>query len=145
MRAVLPAGANSRYRCNGPDPIHVLIHLPVPAATRRFVVTDDLGGTFLRSVHATISTAGSSASTITAVKDPDGTNDPLLTTDTTIDSGDTTSYDADTQHVVDDSGDPQVNYMERGDVIEVTVTSGTGADDPVVLLEFGPNKIPLSP
>ena len=71
--------------------------------------------------------------------------DPLLTTDTTIDSGDTTSYDAATQHVVDDSGTPPVNYVARGDVLEVTATKGTGAADLVVLLEFGPKTVRLTP
>lgn len=106
-------------------------------------MTDDLGGTYVRSVHATLSTAGSSTTTV-SLENVTNT-DTILTTDTTIDSGDTTSYDAATQHVVDDSGDPQVNYVERGDVLEVTATKGTGADDLVALLEFGPNKIKVTP
>lgn len=153
MRAVLPAGANSRYRANGPDPIHVLVHLRVFSdATvvsagndkRRFVVTDDLGGTFLRSAHATVSTAGSSATTVQVHNLT--TADDLLSTVTTIDSGDTTSYDATTPHVVDDSGDPQVNYITRGDVLRVDVDSaGTGAKGLEVLLEFGPHVVKLTP
>lgn len=79
------------------------------------------------------------------VKDPDGAADPMQTTDTTIDSGDTTSYDAATPHVMDTSGTPPVNYVERGDVIEFTATKGTGAADLVVLAEFGPMVIRLTP
>lgn len=145
MRAVLPAGAAARHRANGPDPIPVLIHLPVPGASRRFVVTDDLGGTYLRSVHATLSTTGSSATTITVVKDPDGAADPMQTTDTTVDSGETTSYTAATPHVMDTSGTPAANYVERGDVIEFSAAKGTGAADLVVLAEFGPNIIRKTP
>ena len=68
MRAVLPAHGKEAHRCNGPDPIPVLVHLKIftditaVAAgddARRFVVTDDLGGTRLRSVHATVTTVGS--------------------------------------------------------------------------------------
>lgn len=117
----------------------------MPTTTRRYVVTDDCGGTYLRSVNATLSTAGSSTTTVSVVKDPDGTNDPLQTTDTTIDSGDTTSWDAATPHVMDTSGDPDTNYIERGDVLEVTATMGTGADDLTVLLEFGPQIVRLTP
>lgn len=123
----------------------VLIHLPVPASSRRFVVTDDLGSTFLRSVHGTLSTPGSSATTIVVVKDPDGTADPMQTTDTTIDSGETTSYTAATPHVMDTSGTPPANSVARGDVIEFTVTKGSGADDLVVLAEFGPAVVRLTP
>ena len=145
MRMVLPAHGKEAHRCNGPDPIPVLIHLPVPTTSRRFVVTDDLGGTFLRSIHATLSTPGGSTTTVEAVKDPDGTADNLLVTDVTIDSGDTTSYDAATPHEMDDTGAPQINYMLRGDVIEVTATMGSGATDLVVLLEFGPRVVRLTP
>lgn len=127
------------HRANGPDAIPVLIHIPVSGSSRRFVVTDDLGGTYVRSVHATVSTSGSSASTIAA---ENVTNtDPLLTTDTTIDSGETSSYTAATPHVVDRSGTPAVNRVLRGDVLEVTVTLGTGASDLTVLLEFGPQLV----
>lgn len=153
MRAVLPVHGKDAHRCNGPDPIPVLVHLKVFSDTtavaagndaRRFVVTDDLGGTFLRSAHATVTTAGSSATTV-QIHNLTNTDD-LLTTVTTIDSGDTTSYDATTPHVVDDSGDPQVNYITRGDVLRVDVDSaGTGAMGLEVLLEFGPNKIRVTP
>lgn len=153
MRAVLPAHGKDHHRCNGPDPIPVLVHLKVFADTtavttgndaRRFVVTDDLGGTFLRSAHATVTTVGSSATTV-MVHNLTNTDD-LLSTATTIDSGDTNSYDAATPHVVDDSGDPQVNYITRGDILRIDVdTAGTGAKGLEVLLEFGPNLIRVTP
>lgn len=145
MRAVLPAHGRDAHRANGPDPIPVLIHLSVPSTTRRFVVTDDLGGTFLRSVNATLSTAGSGGTTVSVVRDPDGDDDSVLSTDTTIDSGDTTSWDATVPHVVDDTGTPPLNYCERGLVLEVTATMGSGADDLTVLLEFGPRLIKVTP
>ena len=147
MREILPVHGQRDHRCNGPDPIPVLIHLAISTTllVRRFVVTDDLGGTFLRSVHASVSTPGSGTSTFVVVKDPDGTPVPLQTTDTTIDSSETTSYTAATPHVMDDSGTPAENYMLQGDVIEVTVTLGSGADDPTALLLFGPNIIRLTP
>jgi hypothetical protein len=143
VRAVLPAHGKVAHRCNGPDPIPVLIHLPVPAASRKFVVTDDLGGTFVRSVHATVSTAGSSATTVEVENLTNA--DPILSTATTIDSGDTTSYDAATPHVVDGTGTPPINYVLRGDVLEVTATKGSGATDLVVLLEFGPHVVKVTP
>lgn len=143
MRDVLPAHGKTDHRCNGPDPIPVLIHLPVPGATRRYVVTDDCGGTFLRSVHATVSTAGSTATTVD-VENITNT-DPVMVTPTTIDSGDTTSWDAATPHEMDDSGDPPTNYVLRGDVLEVTATKGTGAADLTVLLEFGPRTVRVTP
>lgn len=153
MRAVLPAHGKESHRCNGPDAIPVLVHLKVFAdatavATgddaRRFVVTDDLGGTFLRSAHATVTTTGSSGTTVQIHNLT--TADDLLSTATTIDSGDTSSYDAATQHVVDDSGTPPVNYITRGDVLRVDVdAAGTGAKGLEVLLEFGPNTIRVTP
>lgn len=131
------------HRANGPDPIPVLIHLPVTGTTRRFVVTDDLGGTYLRSVHATVHTDGSTDTEVDVENLTNG--DPLLVTLTTIDAGDTTSYSSSAQHEVDDSGTPPINYVQRGDVLEVTVTKGTGAAGVEVLLEFGPRLIRVSP
>lgn len=144
MRAVLPAHGKDHHRCNGPDPIPVLIHLAIPTTgTRRFVITDDLGGTYLRSAHASLGVSGGSTTTIEIENET--TTDNLLVTDTTIDSGDTTSYTAGTPHEIDDSGDPQVNYISRGDVLLVTATFGSGASELTALLEFGPNMIRLTP
>ena len=152
-RFVLPAHGKDGHRCNGPDPIPVLIHLPIVSDTasvvagddaRRYTTTDDLGGTFIRSVHATLTTSGSSATVIQVHNITTG--DDLLATATTIDSGDTSSYPSATPHVVDDTGDPQVNFVTRGDVFRVDVDSaGTGAKGLVVLLEFGPNIVKLTP
>lgn len=131
----------------------MLIHLRVFSDTeavavgndaRRFVVTDDLGGTFLRSAHATVTTVGSSATTV-MVHNLTNTDD-LLSTATTIDSGDSSSYDAATPHVIDQSGTPPVNYITRGDVLRIDVdAAGTGAKGLEVLLEFGPNLIRVTP
>lgn len=153
MRAVLPAHGKEAHRCNGPDPIPVLVHLRIFSDTtavatgndaRRFVVTDDLGGTRLRSAHATLTTAGSSTTTVQVHNLTNA--DDLLSTLTTIDSGDTTSYDAATPHEVDDTGTPPVNLMSRGDVLRVDVdAAGTGAMGLEVLLEFGPNVVRLTP
>lgn len=142
-RAVLPIHGAGHHRANGPDPIPVLIHLPMPSTSRRFVVTDDLGGTFLRSVHATVSTSGSGATTVEVENETNG--DPLLLVDTTIDAGDTTSYSATVPHEIDGTGTPPVNLCSRGDVLLVEVTLGTGAADLTVLLEFGPRTIRLTP
>jgi hypothetical protein len=152
VRAVLPTHGKDHHRCNGPDPIPVLVHLkvfpdlePVEAGddARRFVVTDDLGGTYIRSVHATVTEAGSS---VTTVQLHNLTNtDDLLSTTTNIDSGDTNSYDAATQHVVIQTGDPPINYITRGDVLRVDVdAAGTGAEGLEVLIEFGPDLIRIT-
>lgn len=153
MKAVLPAHGKEAHRCNGPDPIPVLVHLKIFADTtavaagddaRRFVVTDDLGGTYLRSAHATVTTVGSSATTV-QIHNLTNTDD-ILSTVITIDSGDTNSYDSASPHVVDDSGSPQINYITRGDVLRIDVDSaGTGAKGLEALLEFGPNVIRYVP
>lgn len=153
MRAVLPAHGQRDHRANGTDPIPVLVHLKVfpddellvvGNDARRFVVTDDLGGTFLRSAHATVTTVGSSTTTI-QVHNFTNTDD-VLSTVTTIDSGETTSYTAATPHVVDQSGTPPVNYITRGDVLRIDVdAAGTGAKGLEVLLEFGPDLIRVTP
>ena len=153
MRAVLPAHGKEAHRCNGPDPIPVLVHLKIFTDTtavaagddaRRFVVTDDLGGTRLRSVHASVTTVGSGA---TVVQVHNLTNaDDLLSTRTTIDASETTSYTAATPHVVDTTGTPPINYITRGDVLRIDVdTAGSGAKGLEVLLEFGPNVIRVTP
>ena len=46
---------------------------------------------------------------------------------------------------MDDTGNPPINLVMRGDVLEVTATMGTGADDLTVLLEFGPSIVRLTP
>ena len=137
------------HRANSTDAIPVLVHLKVfsdaDAVTtgndaRRFVVTDDLGGTFLRSAHATVTTVGSSTTTV-QVHNLTNTDD-LLSTETDIDSGETTSYTAATPHVVDRSGTPSVNYINRGDILRVDVdAAGSGAKGLEVLLEFGPQVV----
>jgi hypothetical protein len=132
----------------------VLVHLKIFSDTtavatgndaRRFVVTDDLGGTRLRSAHATVTTVSSSGLVTVQVHNLTNTDD-LLSTVTTIDSGETNSYSAATPHVVNDTGTPPINYITRGDVLRIDVdTAGTGAMGLEVLLEFGPNIVRLTP
>ena len=117
--------------------------MPMPSTSRRFVVTDDLGGTYVRSVHATVSTAGSGDTTV-GVENVTNT-DNIMATDTTIDAGDTTSYSSVAPHEMDTTGTPPVNLVLRGDVLEVTLALGAGATDCTVLLEFGPRTIRLTP
>jgi hypothetical protein len=153
VRAVLPAHGKEAHRCNGPDPIPVLVHLKIFTDTtavttgddaRRFVVTDDLGGTRLRSVHATVTTVGSGTTTVQVHNLTNA--DDLLTTRTTIDASETNSYSAATPHVVNDSGTPPTNYITRGDVLRIDVdTAGSGSKGLEVLLEFGPNVVNLTP
>lgn len=139
------------HRANGSDPIPVLVHLKVYTDAeeadagddvRRFVVTDDLGGTFIRSVHATVTTVGSGA---TEVQLHNVTNaDDLLSTPVTIDTGDSNSYDSATPPEVDDTGTPPVNYATRGDILRVDVDTGSDAFGLEVLIEFGPNVVKLT-
>ena len=153
MRAVLPAHGKEAHRCNGPDPIPVLVHLKIFTDTtavttgddkRRFVVTDDLGGTRLRSVHATVTTVGSGTTTVQVHNLTNA--DDVLSTRTTIDASETTSYTAAARHVVDDTGTPPVNFITRGDVLRIDVdTAGGGAKGLEVLLEFGPRLVRLTP
>ena len=141
-----PVYHSRTHRCNAPDGIPVLIHLKVftddtTVSTgdnkRRFTVTDDLGGTRLRSAHVTLTTAGSSTTTVQVHNIT--TADDLLSTRTTVDASETTSYTAATPHVVNATGTPPVNYITRGDVLRVDVDgAGTGAKGLEVLLEFGP-------
>lgn len=151
-RAVLPTHGKEAHRCNGPDPIPVLVHLKVFADgtaassgddAKRFTVTDDLGGTYLRSAHATVTEAGTGATEVQVFNIT--TADDLLTTTTTIDAGDSTSYSSATPHAVDDTGAPQVNFITRGDVLRIDVDTGSDATGLEVLLEFGPNKIRVTP
>jgi hypothetical protein len=135
------------HRCNGPDGIPVLVHVKVFSDTtaaasgndkRRFVVTDDLGGTYLRSVNITVTDVGSSS---TGVMIHNLTNaDDVLSTLTTIDTGDTTSYDSASPHVVDLT----VNRCARGDVLRIDVDDGSTAKGLEVLLEFGPQLVKLT-
>ena len=139
------------HRANGNDPIPVLVHLKIfgdtaPATAgndaRRFVVTDDLGGTFLRSVNITVTTVGGSS---TGVQIHNLTNaDDVLSTIATIDTGDTTSYDSAAPHEVDTSGTPPINRCLRGDVLRVDVDDGSDAMGLEVLLEFGPQLAKLT-
>ena len=140
------------HRANGTDPIPVLIHLKIfsdtTAATagndaRRFVITDDLGGTYIRSVNITVTTVGGSS---TGVQIHNLTNvDDVLTTIATIDTGDTNSYDSAVPHDVDTSGTPPVNRVLRGDILRVDVDDGSDAMGLEVLLEFGPQISKVTP
>ena len=154
MRAVLPTHGREAHRCNGPDPIPVLVHLKIfddsTAASagndaRRFVVTDDLGGTSLRSAHFTVTTESTSGTLQLQVANLTAGTLDLLSTPTRIDAGESSSYTHGTAHVIATAdaafggGTFPTNYMTRGDVLRVDVdAAGTGAKGLEALLEFGP-------
>ena len=138
------------HRANGTDPIPVLIHRRVfsdqsAVATtggERFVtITDDLGGTYLRSAHAALTTAGAGALEVQIHNVTQAVD--MLSTVITVDTGDTNSYGSATPPVVDTTGTPANNRVLRGDQIRVDVetAAGTGLE---VLLEFGPQVIRLT-
>lgn len=137
------------HRCNGPNPIPVRIHLPIPLFSvgdnkRRFVVDDDLGGTYLRAVHAKVHTVGSTTTTI-QVHNVTRSIDVLLVK-TTIDASETTSFTAAVDHKMDTSGTPAKNYCALGDVLRVDIDGkGTGANGLEVTLDFGPQIQRLTP
>lgn len=148
------------HRANSPDGIPVLVHLKVfddaTAATagddaRRFVVTDDLDGTRLRSAHFSVTTPSTSGTLLLQVANLTWGTVDLLTTRTSIDQAESSSYTATAQHVVDTTstvtvyGTVQANYMARGDVLRVDVdAAGTGAMGLEALLEFGPPLVTLT-
>lgn len=131
----------------------VLVHLKVfqdgtAAATgqnaKRFVITDDLGGSYLRSIHATVTEAGTDDTEINLRNLT--TSLWLLNTVTTIDAGDTTSYTSATPHELDTFDyPPKPHYMSRGDVLRIDIDAGSDATGLEVLLEFGAERILLTP
>lgn len=151
------------HRCNSPDGMPVLVHLKIfddeTAVTsgddaRRFVVTDDLGGTRLRSAHASVTTASTSGTVALQVVNLNGpvagTVD-LLSTVTSIDATEFTSYTGTVQHVVNtgtisfNGGTFPTNYIQRGDVLRIDIdAAGTGAKGLEALLEFGPPILKIS-
>lgn len=149
------------HRANSPDGIPVLVHLKVfddttAAATgddaRRFVVTSDLGGTRLRSAHASVSTASTSGTVLMQVVNMTAGTVDLLSTRTEIDAGEFTSYTGTVQHVVNTGtigfaggGTFPTNYITQGDVLRIDVdAAGTGAKGLEALLEFGPPLLKIS-
>ncbi len=155
-----PVYHNRTHRANAPDGIPVLVHVKIFSDTtaastgddaRRFVVTDDLGGTRLRSAHFSVTTPSTSGTIqLQVVNLTAGTVD-LLSTPTRIDASETTSYTAGTQHVmgtaniVVGSSTVPTNYMARGDVLRIDVdAAGSGAKGLEALLEFGPPILKLT-
>lgn len=155
-----PVYHNRTHRCNAPDGIPVLVHVKLfrdtQAATvgdnvRRFVVTDDLGGTRLRSVHLTNTTESTSGTVLLQVANLSAGTLDLLTTRTSIDVGESSSYTAAVPHVVGTAdavfhgGTFPTNYMTRGDVLRFDMdAAGTGAKGLEALLEFGPAILDFS-
>lgn len=151
------------HRCNSPDGMPVLVHLKIFTDTttvttgndaRRFVVTDDLGGTRLRSAHATVTTASTSGTIALQVVNLNGpvtgTVD-LLSPVTSIDANEFTSYTGTVPHVVNtgtipfNGGTFPTNYIQRGNVLRIDVdAAGTGAKGLEALLEFGPPILEIS-
>lgn len=152
-RQVLPLHGHLLHRANGHDPIPVLLHVRVTSdgagvsagdGKRTITITDDLGGTRLRSAQATLVTGGSTATTIQIHNVTEAVD--MLADKIQIDSGDTDSYESVAPSVVDDTGTPPKNLVSRGDKIRVDVdAAGTGAKGLEVLLEFGPNIVRLTP
>lgn len=149
-RQVIPIHGHRQHRANGPDSIPVLLHkkvfgdaVAVATSGGEFyvTVTDDLGGTYLRSAHAALTVAGGAVAiqvhNVTEAVD-------MLSTGITIDSGESTSYTAATEPVVDTTGTPPNNYVSRADLlrIDVDTASGTGLE---LLLEFGPQIQRVTP
>jgi hypothetical protein len=136
--------------------VHVKIFTDATAATtgdnaRRFVVTDDLGGTRLRSAHFTVTSESTSGTLQLQVANLTAGTLDLLSTPTRIDAGETSSYTASTLHVVAtadavfNGGTFPTNYMTRGDVLRFDVdAAGTAAKGLEALLEFGPPILKLS-
>lgn len=155
-----PVYHNRTHRANAPDGIPVLVHVKIfddsTAATtgndaRRFVVTDDLGGTRLRSAHFSVTTPSTSGTLQLQVANLTAGTVDLLSTPTRIDASETTSYTAGTAHVIGTAdlaralGTVPTNYMARGDVLRIDVdAAGTGAKGLEALLEFGPPILKLS-
>ena len=155
-----PVYHSRTHRCNAPDGIPVLVHLKIfddaTAATtgndaRRFVVTDDLGGTRLRSAHFSVSTESTSGTLQLQVANLSAGTLDLLSTPTRIDASETTSYTAATAHVVATAdavfhgGTFPTNYITRGDVLRIDVdAAGSGAKGLEALLEFGPPILDLT-
>ena len=143
-------GYHSRvHRANGPDPIPVLLHKKVFADATAvstgggefyLTITDDLGGTYLRSAHAALTTAGGvdlelQVHNVTEAVD-------MLTAVITVDAGDLNSYTSAAPHEVDTSGTPANNRVSRGDQLRVDVDTAAGVGLEV-LLEFGPQLVKL--
>lgn len=135
------------HRPNSTDPIPVLLHVLTFGDTaaittgdgaRTISITDDLGGTFLRSAHASIVTAGASALEIMVRNVTEALD--MLADPITVDAGDTDSYASASPSAPDTSGTPANNKVSRGDQIAIDVDSASGTGL-TVLLEFGPQII----
>lgn len=138
------------HRANGPDGIPVVVHKKVFADATAvatsggefyITITEDLGGTYLRTAHAALTVAGAGTLSI-QVHNVDEAVD-MLTTNVTVDAGKKNSYTAATPHVVDITGTPANNRVSRGDQlrIDVDTATGTGLE---MLLEFGPQLVRLT-
>lgn len=148
------------HRCNGPDGIPVLVHVKIFPDNRvvttgddkrRFVVTDDLGGTRLRSAHFTTTTESTSGTILCQVANLSAGTLDLLSTRTSIDANESSSYTAATPHVVGTAdavfhgGTFPTNYITRGDILRFDVdAAGTNAKGLEALLEFGPPLLDFS-
>lgn len=148
------------HRCNAPDGMPVLVHLKIfddtTAATtgndaKRFVITDDLGGTRLRSAHFSVTSESTSGTLQLMVANLSAGTLDLLSTPTRINASETTSYTHGTQHVVATAnavfhgGTFPTNYITRGDVLRIDVdAAGTSAKGLEALLEFGPALLDLT-
>lgn len=138
------------HRANSSDPIPVLLHKKVFADTVSvalvggefyLTITDDLGGTYLRSAHAALTTAGAGDLEVQVHNVTEAVD--MLSAVVTVDAGDTNSYGSAAPHEVDITGTPPNNRVSRGDQIRIDIdtASGTGLE---MLLEFGPQLVKLT-
>lgn len=132
------------HDAGGSDPVCVLLHVKcfgdnslVAAGddARKTLVTDDLGGTYLRSAHAYVTTPSGTGDIEIMIRNETQSNTDLLTDPITIDATEDSSYTSAAPSLVDRT----VNKVERSDLLVVDVDSaGSGAAGLEVLLEFGP-------
>ena len=106
---------------------------------RRYTITADEDGSWLRSVHGKVTTVSSSGIVRFQIHNLTTATD-VLSTRTSIDASETTSWTAATPHVVNPS--PAVGQMTLGHVLRVDADdAGTGAKGLVVVFEFGPGVL----
>lgn len=146
-----PAKHNRDHSARGEDAVPVVIHRKVfrddeeVAAgddAARWTVGPEFHGCYLRAAHGTVTTASSSGIVRWQVHNVTNADD-LLSTRTSIDANETTSWTAATPHVVDETAEG--NLLARGDVLRIDVDdAGTGAMGLEVWLELGPRVMRLT-
>lgn len=149
MRETLPIHGQLDHRCNGPDPIPVLVHVlcfaldePVETgdAAGWFTVTPDVGGARLRRIAASVYEAG--ASDLEVQIHNLETTDDQLASPCVVPAGLTDSFA--TLFETIDTGSPPANLAPVGTRYRIDVDADGGCSGLVVHLEFGPEIIRLT-